>query len=262
MVGWCRFSSASENYLSGSRFAALANASVMLPGIWSTAHNQAGLAYLRHWSVSIHYENRFAVPQYGLNAMAVAAPTKPGTLGFSFYYFGYSQYHEMKSGLAFSKQLFKNFSAGVQINYHTIFISQDYGRTSTVSVEGGFMAQPVEDFFIGCHIFNPTQSNFNSPENLEKLPMIFRFGAGYSFVDRIWIGIETLKRTGFKEVWKLGLEVEAINHLYLRGGLSTDPVLNTFGLGYEVVGFSGDMAFSFHPQLGFTPHFTLTYTFR
>ena len=253
---------ASENHLTGSRFAAMANASVMLPDIWSVAHNQAGLAYLQHWAISLHHENKFVVPQYGLNALAVAAPTKPGTLGFSFYYFGYSQYHEMKSGLSFSKLLFKNFSAGIQINYHTVFISQDYGRSSAVSVEGGFMAQPIQNFFIGCHIFNPTQSKFNTPDNLEKLPVIFRFGLGYSYKNRIWMGLETTKRSGFKEVWKLGLEIEAIQHLYFRGGLATDPILNTFGIGYKVIGFSGDLAFSFHPQLGFTPHFTITYTFH
>ena len=96
-----------ENYLPGSRFAAMANATVMIPDIWSVSHNQAGLAYLQKINISIDYENRFIVPEFGLKAVAVSIPTKPGSFGFSFIYFGYSKYHETKTGLAYSK-LFGN----------------------------------------------------------------------------------------------------------------------------------------------------------
>lgn len=249
-----------ENYLSGSRFAGMANASVMIPDIWSVSHNQAGLAFLNNLTFSIHNENKFIVPQYGLNALALAIPTKPGTLGFSFYYFGYSKYHETKSGLSFSKLLGQKISFGVQLNYHSIYISEEFGRSSALSVEGGFLAQPVKGLFIGAHIFNPSQSGFQSPEGDESLPTIFRFGLGYRFLNMVQINLETEKQTDFKPIWKIGIELEAADHLYIRGGLASDPQFNTIGLGYEALGIRGDLAFSFHPQLGFTPHFSLSYT--
>jgi len=250
------------NYLPGSRFAGMANASVMLPDIWSVAHNQAGLAWLDHTVFSVHHENKFVVPQYGLNAVALSIPTKRGTLGLSYYYFGYSRYHESKTGLAYSKMFGDIFSAGVQINYHSIFISQDYGRSSAVSVEAGIMAQPLKHLYIGAHVFNPSGSGFNTPEGRDDLPVVFRFGMGYHFFNRMWLTMESEKESGIKTEMKIGLEVEAANHLFLRGGLSTDPGMNTFGLGYRLLGFRGDLAFNFHPVLGFTPHFTLTFTFR
>ena len=251
-----------DNYLPGSRFAAMAMASVMIPDIWSVSHNQAGLAYLKEINFSVHHENKFVVPQYGLNALAFSIPTKPGSFGGSFYYFGYSKYHEIKTGLAYSKLFGEKFSAGVQINYHSVYISEHYGRSSALSVEGGIMAQPIENLFIGAHIFNPSRSKYNTPDGEEFLPVTFRLGIGYYLIDRIWIGLETQKETNFNAVWKIGLEIEAINHLFLRGGLGTDPILNTFGIGYEILGLRGDLAFSFHPQLGFTPHFTLTYSLQ
>jgi hypothetical protein len=94
----------------------MANASVMIPDIWSVAHNQAGLGFLSNTQFSFHYENKFMIPQYGLNALALAIPTRSGTLGFSFYYFGYSKYHEMKSSLAYGKRFGENFSQSLGLD--------------------------------------------------------------------------------------------------------------------------------------------------
>ncbi len=240
----------------------MANASVMMADIWSVSHNQAGLAFLNNTQFSVHYENKFIVPQYGLNAVALAIPTKSGTMGLSFYYFGYLKYHETKTGLSYGRMFGKKVSAGVQLNYHSIYISEEYGRSSALSVEGGLMIRPVKNLVIGTHIFNPSRSGFNSPEGKEILPVIFRFGAGYTFLDIITLNMETEKQSDLKAIWKIGAEVEAVNHLFLRAGMSSDPLISTFGLGYEAVGVRGDLAFSFHPQLGFTPHFTLSYVFR
>lgn len=253
---------ATDNYLPGSRFAAMANASVMLPDIWSTFHNQAGLAYLNRINFSFHYENRFIVPEFGLKAVALSIPTKPGAFGLSFSYFGYSKYHETKTGLAYSKLFGTKFSAGVQINYHTVFISEQYGKSYAISVEGGIMYQPVENLFIGAHIFNPSRSKFNTPDGDEFLPVSFRFGAGYRLINKIMLAFEAQKESDLPPLWKLGIEFEALDNLYLRGGLGSYPTSGSFGIGYEIVGLRADIAFSFHPQLGFSPHFTFTYAFR
>lgn len=250
-----------ENYLPGSRFAAMANASVMIPDIWSVAHNQAGLGYLSNTQFSFHYENKFMIPQYGLNAVALVVPTKSGTLGFSFTYFGYSKYHEMKTSLAYGKLFGEKFSAGIQLNYHNVFISDDYGKSSAISVEGGILFRPIKDLYIGAHVFNPSRSKFNTSEGSEYLPTTFRFGLGYHAMKKIWLALETEKETNLPAVMKLGLEVETLEHLYLRAGLATNPFLSSFGIGYRIAGFQADLAFSFHPQLGFTPHVTLNYRF-
>lgn len=255
-------SRAADNYLSGSRFSGMANASVMVPDIWSIAHNQAGLAFINSTAFSLHYENEFMVPQYGLKSVALVLPTSPGTMGFSFYYFGYTKYHEMKSSLSFGRMLTKNLSAGIAINHHSIYQSADFGRSSTISFEAGLMFKPIDDLYIGTHIFNPTHSGFKSPEGDELLPLVFRLGAGYTFMDMLMVNIETEKRDDQQAIWKLGAELEAIQNLYLRAGLASRPMFNTIGMGYKAGGLKGDIAFSFHPQLGFTPHFTLSYCFN
>ena len=76
-----KINAANDNYPLGSRAAAMSNISVMLSDVWSVFHNQAGLAGLEHIVIGFHHENKFIVPQYGLQALAIGIPVRPGTIG-------------------------------------------------------------------------------------------------------------------------------------------------------------------------------------
>ncbi len=61
---------------------------------------------------------------------------------------------------------------------------------------------------------------------------------------------------------KAGVEYRVIESLFLRTGIITNPVKNTFGIGYEIAWASADIAFTRTEILGFTPHFTFQFKFR
>ncbi len=124
------------------------------------------------------------------------------------------------------------------------------------------MFRPMKDLYFGAHIFNPSRSKFNTPDGDEYLPVSFRFGVGYHLMNSVMLAVETQKETNLHPVWKLGIEFEALDHFFLRGGLSSNPTNGSFGIGYEIIGLRADLAFSYHPQLGFSPHFTFTYAIQ
>ena len=84
-----------DNYPSGARASALSGAGVALTGLWSSYHNQAGLAHVEKLMIGFHYENRYVVDEYGLHALALAVPVNWGTLGMNAVFFGYSKYNLM-----------------------------------------------------------------------------------------------------------------------------------------------------------------------
>lgn len=254
-------SGANDNYPLGARSAALSNATVMLPHLWSVFHNQAGLAWLDKFSAGFHHENKFIVPEYGLQAAAMVIPTSPGTFGVTYSYFGYSQYHENKIGVGFGRMLGKNISAGVQLNYLNVFIADQYGNQGNLTVEAGIMAQPVKNLFLGAHVFNPTGAQISSNTE-ENIPTIFRFGLSYNLANTIFLAAETEKDLDKPAVFKTGVEFELVDNLSLRTGFSTKPTLYTFGLGYNFKGVEANLAFTRHQKLGFTPHFSILYTFN
>ena len=250
----------SGNFPAGARSAALSNASVTLTDGWCTFNNQGGLGFLNSPTVGFYFENRYFVKELSMQAGTFAMPFKPGTLAISYRYFGYSRYYESKFGLAYGRKFTKRFAAGVQVNYLQTHIAEGYGNYNAVAAEIGLLAQPVDHFYIGVHVFNPTMTKHDAlPE--ERIPTVFRLGLSYSFEGKATILFETEKDIVLKPVFKGGIEIQAVENLFLRGGFSSVYEQYSFGLGYKYRKIVVDLAFSRHYVLGFTPHVSVGYEF-
>lgn len=95
----------------------------------------------------------------------------------------------MQAGLAFGRNFTKYFSVGIQINYLQTHISGNYGNANSVNFEVGILSQPIDNLFIGAHVYNPSQSKIGE----EKIPTIFNLGASYMFSDKVLFAIGTEK---------------------------------------------------------------------
>ena len=195
-------------------------------------------------------------------------PTKAGTFSAELNYFGYSSYNESKIGIGFGKQLFDKLSVGIQLDYLNNYIADMYGNAGNVAAEVGVLAEPVENFFIGAHIFNPTKSKI-ADYNEERIPTILKFGMGYKFSDKLMISGETEKDLDYRPSYKAGVEFMVRENVYLRTGIMvvnsreyTNSVQSCFGLGYVLSSFHADLAFSTDPILGITPHVSISYRFK
>jgi len=249
-----------DNYPAGARLSALSNASVALCDGWSIFNNQAGLAFLNRPTASFHFENRFLVKEFSMQAGMLAIPFKPGTIGLSYRYFGYSKFYEAKFGLAYSRKFTEHFSVGVQVDYLQTHIAEGYGNFNAVTAEIGLLAEPLKNLSIGFHLYNPTRVKKNAPFE-ENLPTVARLGCSYRFEDKATLLLETEKDINQEPVYKGGLEVKTLDKLYLRGGFSSGYEQYSFGLGYKFRKIIIDMAFTRHYYLGFTPHVSLSYEF-
>mgnify|MGYP001607221999 FL=1 len=259
-----------DNYSIGARSAGMGNASVTLGDLWSINHNQAGLADIKKITAGIYYENRFSISEMGLKAVAAAFPIPGfanGVLGLSVSYFGYAAYNDSKFGLAYAKKLGDRYSVGIQLDYLQTTIGGDYGKKGAVAAETGFKAELIDNLFIGIHIFNPTRTKLFTytiqeiPET-ERIPTIMRFGLSYRFSEKVIVSVETEKDIYYKPVFKAGIEYQPIDLLYLRAGISTDPVYNSFGFGINLNHFKIDFAASRHQVLGYTSQIGLSYEFN
>ncbi len=250
-----------DNYPVGSRSRGLANASVTIYDVWSTHHNQAGLAKFEEPAIGLHYENKFIIKEYGLQALAFVLPTNSGNFGLSLSFFGYSKYNETKFGLAYARMLSEKISVGIQVDYLNTYIANDYGNRGTVAGEIGIIAEPFDKLFVGVHVYNPTLSKIPT-YSTERVPTIFRFGTAYKFSDKLFLAAETEKDIDFDPVFKVGVEYKLLEDFYLRTGINTNPVQNSFGVGYVLNRLKADIAFSSHKYLGITPHFTISYDFK
>jgi hypothetical protein len=247
-----------DNYHIGARSAGMANASVTLYDLWSVHHNQAGLGWLEEFSAGAFYESKFLLNELSVKGGAIAYPTKSGTFGVSIMSFGYSLYSEGKYGLAYGRKLGENVSAGVQVNYLTTRIANDYGNASALSVEAGVQARLSKKLAIGMHLYNPNRAKITDYNN-EKIPTVMRLGLDYKFSNKVFTTVEAQKDIDHPAQLKVGIEYHIVEQLYLRAGISSNPFLNTFGFGLKLQKFQVDFATSIHSTLGFTPQMSLTY---
>lgn len=248
-----------ENVPAGARSAGVSGASVCYSDLWSAFNNQAGLADVNKASGGVYFENRFSIANLGVKGFAFALPAgESGTFALSGTYFGYSLYNEKKIGIGFGKKIGGKLKAGVQLDYLSTFIAERYGTRTAFTGEAGLLAEPVKNLLLGFHIYNPTQTKIADYAD-ERIPVTMRIGAAYKFSDKVTVSIENEKQVDASGMFKTGIDYHIAEPLYLRGGISTNPFLNSFGFGLKFGQFIFDAASSFHETLGFTPHISLQY---
>lgn len=259
--------SKADNYPVGSRAAAMGYSTVMLCDIWSLSHNQAGMAWIDNLVFGAHFENIYFVEELGLKAAVFGLPVKPGVFGISISHFGYSEYNEIKAGLSFAKTLGNIISVGIQLDYYNVNQDNEYGNQGTVTAELGILAKPVTNLSIGAHVFNPTGAEIEYYDGV-RLPTIIRFGAGYEFAKKFLLTAEVQKESEYDMNLKAGAEYKLFDNLFLRAGINSNPSeyadlenqwKHSFGLGFLFRQIKADLAFSKHPVLDYTVHFSVSF---
>ncbi len=243
----------------GARGAGMAYARLNYSDIWSIYYNQAGLARLEGPSAGAFFENKFFVKELGRGGFAASHPLGQGNIGLSYTSFGYAAYRESKMGLAYGMRLTENLSIGTQINYHhTRINAEDYGETGTVTAELGLMLDLSEKVSVAAHVFNLTRSELNEDFD-ERLPTLIRFGLNYSINKELRISGEVEKDIDFDEIFKMGIEYQPVESVFIRVGASNNPGIFAFGLGINWGAFQFDLASTYHTVLGYSPQASLTF---
>lgn len=242
----------------GARFASFGNASVAANDVWSIQHNQAGIAHLEKTAFALTVENRFGLSELNLGGAIAAVPTNLGVFGIGFSHVGDEFFSESNIGVAYAKTFGRSVSAGVQFNYRNTHLGNDYGSKNALLLEGGLQARLNTKLTIGAHVFNPNRALLSKYYD-ERYQNALRIGFQYIVSDKVMLLGEAEKQTQQKLIGKFGLEYQLVPTLFLRTGISTNPIQNSFGVGYVLQQFQIDLAIWKHYQLGYVPQLSITY---
>lgn len=249
-----------DNWQAGARSAAMGNASVANQDVWAGFNNPAALTSMDNISMGLYYENAYLVPEMSTAALAVAIPMGRAAIGVNYSRFGYALYNENRIGLAYAMPLAEWLSMGVQFDYLGSVQPQAYGNLHVLSFDIGLLAEPVEGFFFGAHIFNPASISL-SGETDSSIPTAMRLGLAYWFTDRAVASIEAESDMNTYSILKAGIEYQMFKAFYLMAGMSAKPVRASFGAAYAWKSLRLDLAYSYHQQLGSSPHLGISYAF-
>lgn len=244
--------------ITGARSYGIAGSSITLSDVWSSQNNPAGLGNLTNWQAGISYENQFLQSELSNRSVGAVIPVSAGSFGVTLNQFGYTAYKENRIGIAYGQALSKTFSMGIQLNYSSVSISNNYGSTGAVSANIGLLAKLNDELSLAAVVINPNRAELAELTE-EKFPTIIKLGLSYDFSEKVKVVSEVAKDIDFDSNVKFGIEYKAIDILYLRAGYATSPSLSTFGFGVNLNNFNLDFASGFDSNLGFSPQISLIY---
>jgi hypothetical protein len=233
-----------------------AAATLAVPGFpWTAFSNPGGLPSIQTRTLALsHTPGPFGLTDLAQSALAYVEPLSFGAAGLTVQRYGFELYREISVGLSAAVRLEDGWDAGISVNYFSLAIA-GYGSAGAVGVDAGMVLELSDDVRAGFAALN-----LNAPtigQARERLPQVFSIGLCYQPMEEVLLAADLVKDLGFPPDLLVGIEFAPVTMVRLLAGSGTDP--SSFRAGVEVhydpvgVGY----AWSTHPDLGGTHHFSL-----
>jgi hypothetical protein len=237
----------------GAREASMAYADIATDGFWSSFHNQALLGSYKNFTLAMSHESRFGIAELSNKTFGIIIPSRHGSIGAAYSYYGYSDFNRHTAVLAYGMMIGENMAAGVQADLYSTRQWGNYSNFNEITFEAGLLWQPADPLIIAFHLYNPLPP----PLRPENIPSVISAGLSYRFSDRFMTAIEYEAGSNGLNSLKAGCEGQVLDLMFLRGGVMTEPFGYSFGAGYRTRLFQADLSFITHENLGLTPSVSL-----
>lgn len=264
MIGRCflllliSYESLAQTYV-GPNYQAMGSTGTALEGIYSLTANPAGLVGVERLTASVNYQHHFFSPDVTTQAALLGLPTRLGVFGLALCRYGLKGvYSDTEAGFSFGRRFGPQFSAGLSVNYHQLHIPA-YLNVSSLSMDVGMQYRFRKGGAIGLQYTNVGQATYGL-EVYGAIPAYLKAGISYP-LPGIMAVAELVYRLTNTLGGHFGVEYNIGDLVYLRGGLSVNPLQRYAGFGLRWQHFMFDAAATFHPRLGTTPQIGLCYAF-
>ncbi len=241
----------------GARNAALGGATTTTGDQWSLFNNVGALGLVDGSYAFSSYQNRFNIAEFQTVGAGFVHDFGGLVGGAGFYKFGDEFFSEQRVNVAFGHKL-DRVSLGVSVDYLQYNIAT-VGTKGAVIIEFGGVAEITEQILFGAHVFNINQARLVK-ETDERLPTVMKAGLSFLASADLVISIETEKDLDYDEVFRVGVEYQIVENLFIRTGLSTEPFNGAFGVGFQPKRFQIDYAFSNDSNLGSVHEVSVSYS--
>ncbi len=236
----------------GARNAALGNAtSALYDNNWGLFSNPATI-HAKELQVGFYGLRNYGIHELTDISSLVTVPVSFGTTSLGLFRFGDDLYSETNLNVGF-KASWDFIHAGIAVQYRHISFGQDYGSGGALSLNLGLLNQISDKIWLGAKVRNLTRASFDFEDSNEALPQDISIGVGYQLEDEALFLFDVYKDVRFPVNYRMGIEISVIENVIGRVGATYDPVIYTFGLGYEVENWLINLVVQQHQILGASP---------
>jgi len=174
------------------------------------------------------------------------------------YQSGNADWMENNVGLHVGKNLNEQLYLGISASLLMVENAEE-GLTSTSFAELDGHYRISEKIIVGIRMINPVGARIKYADVFIPLSSSAHLGAQLSPTSKSRIFIELQGQLHQPLRGRTGLEYALYDSFILRTGLSTNPLMPSWGIGGTINRFKYSWGGNLHPILGFSNGFTLTY---
>lgn len=243
------------------RSVALSACTANLQDEWSLFQNPAGTAFLKNYSAGISYKNNYLAKELSHQSFVANFPTKNrGVPSVGYSQFGYELYRQQDLFAGWSRFFSDKISAGLTIHYTRIHLGEVLGNSMVLKSRLGVQIKLTSAMQLGVIIDNPLRPK-NGKISEGRSTAGFYAGLKYQFSQKLASYIQAEQISEQAPSFRLALEYSPVEHFFLRGGLASKPLSESFGFGFVWRQIKVDISSAYHQQLGFSPALSMTYNF-
>jgi hypothetical protein len=187
-----------------------------------------------------------------------SAPLPFGAAAAGIHRFGYDLYSEYRISTAYKKQL-DSVHAGIVIAYHHVTIGGGYGSAGAAGISAGIGIELTQNIHLGIrsgYLNRPKLGNSDEPVTSAA-------SAGFRYIisERAYLTGDIVKEPNFPLSGRAGFELQLSDAFCLRSGLSDQPSIYSFGVGYNTGAFAVNLGVQQNALLGLSAAMDFTLTF-
>ncbi len=207
----------------------------------------------------------YSLRNYGFSdltdiAASGSAPTVYGVFGIGFHRYGGDLYNETRIRVGYSNS-WNELQFGAALNYSHIAQAAPYGSGGALGLDLGIAAKLSQGLWLAAKTSNINQPAYEFESEDESLSRELAIGLSYDIDAHALFVFDVVKDVRFPVAYRGGIEVNVIENLKGRVGVTTEPNTYSFGMGYGTELWEINIAFQRHETLGFSPGIDLSVFF-
>lgn len=247
-----------NNINTDAKTTALANIkTVVVPAVFMY-NNIALSGEIEKKTFGIHASNPYLINGIRNITGSATIPLKSERFTIGVQSYGMDIYQRQTISIGFSHVFRNKLSLGFQANQLSQIV-QEYGVSKLWFVNLGMLYPFNEKTKLGVLLTNPTLGIENEQVTVSSAANI---GISYQSSQQVLLLLELEKNLGSTPIIKAAMEYAIFQAIFIRLGVTSKPTFFSFGLGANWKQLQFNLANSYHPTLGNTPHLTLSYAFK
>ncbi|MFZ9234912.1 MAG: hypothetical protein ACO22X_01735 [Algoriphagus sp.] len=233
----------------GAKSLGLGAAKLYNQDAWSLFNNVGSLDRIEDSEVGIALDQRYGIQELSTASLSLAFKKPGGSFGIGIARFGreFFQQHRLELGLSTTRGI---LSFGAKAAWFQTHI-EGFGTGNALLLSLGGLAELGPRFFFGLHLSNLNQAKV-SKQSSQPIPTLLTLGITYLPAKNLEIHSELEKDLDHTPLFKLGLQYQLENWIFLRTGYHSAPNSLHFGLGLRKNKYGLDYAIGETTGLGGT----------